>query len=251
MCDNGVIPIVYGFCSFLSYRAYEFIRTDVCMQDLNVKLIGVGAGMDFCFAGPSHHATEDLALLRALPGLSVLYPGSPSEVYEVVHCAINTNGPVYIRLGRENTEFHDDSWKMKLGKAEVLREGKDMLLVSSGPISYYVLQAAEELCKLGVRAAVMHCPTIKPFDEEIVVRYVAETGCVLTIDEHSITGGVGSAVAEVIADRRIAVPFKRLGLVDSFAKGYGYRSDVRNANGIGIEDIVKAALKLSTEKQNR
>lgn len=249
MCDNGVIPVAYGFCSFLSYRAYEFIRTDICMQKKNVKLIGVGAGVDFCFAGPTHHATEDIAALRALPGLGIMYPATPAEAYEAVRCMFTVDSPVYIRLGREkDKEFHKDDYHMEYGKAELIKEGGDILLISSGPISYDVFQAALELEKSSIQAAVLHLPTIKPFDENAVAEQSTRTGCVLTIDEHSINGGIGSAVAEVIAERNINAVYKRIGLKDSFADGYGYRSDVREKNGFGIHDIVNECRLLLEKK---
>ena len=242
MNDNGVVPIVYAFCSFLAYRAYEFIRTDICMMQKNVKMVGIGAGIDFCFAGPSHHATEDLGALRALPGLDVIYPATPLETYFYVREMMKHERPVFIRIEREKgTELFEGEYPAFYGQAIQLRTGGDLTLVSSGPISFDCMRAAQILCENGIDTGVLHIPSLNPFDVKQLLLCVNNTRAVITVDEHNIVGGVGSAVAEILSENQIALPFVRMGLKSQFAKGYGYRSHVREANGIGVEDIIKEA----------
>lgn len=247
MSDNGVIPIVYAFCSFLSYRAYEFIRTDICMQKKNVKLIGVGAGIDFCFAGPSHHATEALGALRSLPRLDIIYPATPIEVYRTMTQMMESDMPTYVRLEREKgRELFDENYESNSKCGIWLKKGRDVTIISSGSISCDCMEAANQLEEEGIEAGVLHMPYISPFDVASVIEASANSKAILTVDEHNRVGGIGSAVAEVLADNAIASLFSRLGLDNTFAVGYGYRSDVRELNGIGVKEIIEKARHLAS-----
>jgi transketolase len=237
MASCGKIPFAYTIGAFLAYRAYEFIRNDICLQKQNVKIVGTGAGEVYSALGPTHHSTEDLGGLRSLPGLTILCPASPLEVKKATVAAYKHIGPMYLRLGtNKETEIYSRDYEFEIGKGIVLREGNDITLIGTGSILKDILDVAELLSKDGIRASVINMHTLKPIDEGIILQAIEETGKIVTIEDHNIIGGLGSAVAEVIAESGKGVSFKRLGLKD-FSKGYGIYKQVKETNGIGIEQI--------------
>ena len=237
MASCGKIPFAYTIGAFLAYRAYEFIRNDICLQKQNVKIVGTGAGEVYSALGPTHHSTEGLGGLRSLPGLTILCPASPLEVKKATVAAYKHIGPMYLRLGtNKETEIYSRDYEFEIGKGIVLREGNDITLIGTGSILKDILDVAELLSKDGIRASVINMHTLKPIDEGIILQAIEETGKIVTIEDHNIIGGLGSAVAEVIAESGKGVSFKRLGLKD-FSKGYGIYKQVKETNGIGIEQI--------------
>lgn len=247
MALQGLIPFVYAPGNFLAYRSYEFIRNDVCYQNQNVKFIAMGSGTVFSTMGPSHHSTEDLSCLRALPNLTILSPATPKEAAACVRAAYEIQGPVYIRLGKGGEpEFFDDNYRFQLGKAVQLTEGHDVAVFSTGAILCEVMEAEKRLRELGISASVFNAPTIKPLDEEAILNAGKHCRHVVTVEEHNIYGGLGGAVAEVLAENDAGARLKRIGLRDCFAKGYGTQADVRKSNGLdaqaiaaGIADFVR------------
>ena len=238
LASRGKIPFAYTIGAFLAYRALEFIRNDVCMQKQNVKIVGTGAGFAYPALGPTHHVTEDIPMLRALPGLLLLSPASPFEVKKCVYAAYEHQGPVYIRLGtNREPEIYKDDYVFQIGRGVVLREGTDVTLVATGSIIHDVLQAREELVAQGISVRLVNIHTLKPFDREIIIDSARKTRAIVTIEEHSIYGGVGSMVAEVIAEERLDVKFNRMGLKE-FAKGYGTHDEVKLSNDLGKENII-------------
>ena len=238
MASCGKIPFAYTIGAFLAYRAYEFIRNDICLQKQNVKIVGTGAGMAYSTLGATHHATEDLGGLRALPGLVVLCPASPMEVKKATAAAYEYEGPVYLRLGtNKEPELYGDEYVFELGRAVTLKEGKDITLVGSGSILKDILDAAKMLEADGIHARVINMHTVKPIDRESILRAIGETGGILTIEDHNVSGGLGSAVAEVVAETGQGIPFQRLGL-HGFSEGFGNYSQVKEMNRIGVTDIV-------------
>lgn len=239
MANQGKIPFVYTIGVFLAIHALEFIRNDVCMQNQNVKLIGTGAGMAYSALGPTHHATEDLGGLRALENLQIITPASPMEVQKATLAAYEHEGPVYLRLGtNREPEIYGRDYKFEIGKAVTLREGRDITLIGMGSILKDVCEAAAELEQEGVRAQIINMHTIKPLDSEAIIRAVEETGKIITVEDHNIVCGLGSAVAEVIAEYGKRVSFKRIGL-RGFSKGYGNYTQVKEQNGIGKDIIIE------------
>lgn len=237
----GKIPFVYTMSTFLAYRGFEFIRDMVCLQNLNVKIIGTGAGVAYGGLGPTHHPTEEMAVLRALPNLTIFSPASPLDVKNSIKAAYEMNGPVYIRLAHNNEpEIYGESCEFNVGKGIVLKEGHDITLIGTGSIVYDVMEAAKCLEMGNISARVINIHTIKPFDRDIVIEAAQETKAIVTVEEHSIIGGLGSAVAEVIAEENLAVAFKRFGLSDQFAKGYGTHDEVKKINGLDRENIIAA-----------
>ncbi len=238
LADRGKIPFAYTIGAFLAYRAYEFIMNDVCLQNKNVKLVGIGSGFSYSLLGPSHHTIFDISALRPLPNLTIFSPASPMEVKKVVNAAYEMKGPVYIRLGtNREPEIYDRDYTFLPGKAVRLKDGNDITLVSTGSMVYNVLDLAEKLGEDGISASVINVHTIKPFDKDAILRDVKKTGRIVTIEEHSIVGGIGSIVAETLAENADNWKFMRIGLQD-FVKGYGNRADVQRANRIDVETIV-------------
>lgn len=237
MASCGKIPYAYTIGAFLAYRAHEFIRNDVCLQNQNVKIVGVGVGEVYSALGSTHHSTEDLGNLRSLPNLTIITPASPMETAKATRAIYEHVGPVYLRLGtNREPEIYEDDYEFEIGKGIILRDGKDITLVGSGTILKDILEAAELLEQDGILARVINIHTIKPFDREIILKAINETERIITVEDHNIIGGLGSAVAEVIAESGKGVSFKRMGL-EGFSKGYGTYSEMKEVNGIGIKQI--------------
>lgn len=238
MASCGKIPFAYTIGAFLAYRAFEFIRNDICLQKQNVKIVGTGAGEVYSALGPTHHSTEDLGGLRTLPHLTILCPASPLEVKKATQAAYEQEGPVYLRLGtNKESEVYNNDYLFKIGKGVTLRDGKDITLIGTGSILKDILDAANKLQQEGIAARVINIHTIKPIDKELIIKAIEDTKKIITIEDHSVIGGLGSAVAEIIAESGKGVVFKRIGLHD-FSKGYGSYTQVKELNGIGIGQII-------------
>lgn len=238
MASCGKIPFAYTIGAFLAYRSFEFIRLDVCLQKMNVKIVGIGAGMSYGYLGPTHHTTEDIAVLRTLPNLTLLSPASAKETKALVNYAYELNGPVYIRLGNNlKEELYPEDVQVIPGKGTILKEGNDIVIFSTGDITYHVMTAARRLEQEGIHATVISMHTIKPFDSQLVVDMAQRSTKLFTVEEHSIIGGLGSAVAEVLTDNGCSAGLKRIGLNDVFAHGYGNQEQVRKANGLDADGI--------------
>ncbi len=202
MATCGKIPFAYTISSFLAYRAYEFLRLDVCLENLNVKIVGIGTGVSYGYLGPTHHTTEDLALLRSLPNLTIFSPASPMEAREAVRAAYQIKGPVYIRLGSSGEpEVHTEKFSFEIGKGQVIFDGHDIALITSGAITAEAKIAAERLMEEGISVKLISMHTIKPFDEDLIAKTAEKVSKLAVIEEHNIIGGLGSAVAETLADR--------------------------------------------------
>ncbi|MDE6364248.1 MAG: transketolase [Lachnospiraceae bacterium] len=238
MASCGKIPFAYTIGAFLAYRAFEFIRNDICIQKQNVKVVGTGAGEVYSALGPTHHSTEDIGGLRTLPNLTILCPASPLEVKKATQAAYEQEGPVYLRLGtNKEPEIYNNDYLFKIGKGVTLKDGKDITLIGTGSILKDILDVANKLQQEGVTARVINIHTLKPIDKELIMKAIEETKKIITIEDHSVIGGLGSAVAEIIAESGKGVAFKRIGLHD-FSKGYGSYAQVKELNGIGTGQII-------------
>lgn len=239
----GKIPLASTFAVFATGRAFEQVRNSVCYPKLNVKICATHAGLTVGADGGSHQAIEDISLMRTLPNMTVINPADAKEAEAAVLAAIDYQGPVYIRLGRAETkDIHDDSYHFEWGKAEVLRQGSDVSIFATGIMTAKALDAADTLAKQGIQAEVINVHTIKPLDEETVIASAKKTGKVVTAEEHSIIGGLGSAVAEVLA-RQCPTKQAFVGVQDSFGES-GSPDDLLEKYGLTAEDIVKAAVGL-------
>ena len=237
---GGMIPFATTYCVFLAGRAWDQIRTTICYNNLNVKLAGAHAGISVGADGATHQSLEDVALMRVLPGMTVVVPCDAIETEKATMAIAKKEGPCFIRFGREAVPVitGPDS-PFTLGKANVLRDGTDVVLFANGAMVYEGLLAAEELGKEGIDLMVVNLHTVKPLDEETVIRAAARTGRVITAEEHQIAGGMGSAVAECLS-QNCPVPVKRIGVRDSFGES-GKPEELMKKYGLTAADICAAA----------
>lgn len=239
----GRIPIVSTFAVFATGRAFEIIRNSICYPKLNVKICATHAGLTVGEDGGSHQAVEDISLMRSLPNMTVINPADCKEAEEAIKAVVQYEGPVYIRLGRAAVpDIHDDSYTFTWGKGEVLRDGGDVAIIATGIMVAKALDAAEALAKEGIQATVVNIHTIKPIDEELIVDVAKKTGKIVTCEEASVIGGLGSAVAEVLA-RKCPTKQAFVGIQDTFGES-GSPADLLKKYGLTAEHIVKAAKSL-------
>lgn len=239
----GKIPFAYTISAFLTMRAFEQIRNDVCMQRMNVKLVGIGAGFVYSGLGPTHHATEDIALMRVLPEMTIFSPADPLEARYVTAAAARIDGPVYLRLATGGSSpVYDADYDFAVGKGVTIRDGDDVTIIATGAIVQEAIEAADVLEKGGTSTRVINIHTIKPLDRDIILQAAQQTGHIVAVEEHSTTGGLGSAVAEVIVESAMPeVRCKQLGLNGAFAVGYGSYAQMKEQNGLSKGHIVRAA----------
>lgn len=228
MALSGLTPFVSTMAAFASMRACEQVRTDICYQNLNCKIIATHGGISFGTAGSTHNAQEDVAIMRSFPNMTVIIPADGIETANAVRACVDWDGPVYIRVGRgfEPTWYHSEDYGFQIGRAVTVSEGTDITLICCGVT---VLQAAEAAKALkeedGLSVRVLNLHTIKPLDEEAVLRAVQETRRIITFEEHTVHGGLGSAVADVIAESGKGCAFEKVGLPDAFSL-VGYPEDL-------------------------
>jgi transketolase len=245
---EGKVVYLNTIATFLTRRCFEQVAIDLCLHRLNVRLIGSGGGTVYAPLGPTHLATEDLAILRALPNLTILAPCDAEEMKRAMPATLDWQGPIYIRLAKGGDKVVSrPDLPFEIGKAIPLREGEDALLVATGATTAVALDAAERLSARGVQAAVLHMHTIKPLDRAALLERAARVRAVVTVEEHTVTGGLGSAVAEVLAEGGLERPvrFRRLGLPDAFLEHYGSQALIMGEHGLdpaGVEERVVALL---------
>lgn len=239
---SGFRPVTYTIAPFNTYRCFEQIRLDLCYHNLPVVVAGVGGGLAYAGLGATHHSCEDIAVLRALPNMTVLCPGDAVEVELALAAAVRRGGPTYLRLGKKNEPVvHQERPDFVIGKALTLREGTDVWLFSTGNTLPVVLAAAERLAAQGlsVGAASMH--TVKPLDAEALERAFASCRVVATVEEHGLIGGLGGAVAEWLADHPGAgARLLRFGTGDRFLSASGTQANARALCGLTPEAIAQA-----------
>jgi transketolase len=240
MALNGKIVFTYSIANFPVLRCLEQIRNDVCYHQANVKIVAVGGGMAYGSLGMSHHATEDIAIMRALPNMVVIAPNDPIESALATRAVAAHDGPCYLRLGRAGEPvIHNADLEFQIGKAITIRDGHDVTLLVTGGLLGNVLAVSDLLRDRGVHARVLSVPTIKPLDEEAVLQAARETNAIFTIEEHSVIGGLGGAVSEVLmegSERRVR--FKRIGLNSVFASRIGSQDYLRAEYGLDTSGIL-------------
>jgi transketolase len=244
---SGKIVFTYSIANFPVLRCLEQIRNDICYHNANVRIAPVGGGMAYGALGISHHATEDLAIMRALPNIVVLAPGDPVETRLAVKALVAHQGPAYLRLGRAGEPtIHTTEPCFQMGKALTVRQGSDMTFISTGGQLYDTIKAAEILADQGINVRVLSMHTLKPLDVEAVLAAAAETSVIFTLEEHSIIGGLGGAVAETLMEADVRPRyFKRIGLQDAFSGLTGDQGYLRahyQLDTPGILSTVRAAL---------
>ncbi len=236
----GKIPFASSFAMFAAGRAFEIIRNTVAYPALNVKIAATHAGLSVGEDGGSHQAIEDISLMRSIPNMTVISPADSREAEQAVLKAAEYVGPVYIRLGRMAVDdVYDDSYVFELGKGVLLREGKDVTIIATGLMVQEALKAHDMLKEEGIDARFINIHTIKPIDTEIIIKAARETRAIVTAEEHSIIGGLGSAVLEVLSDQ-CPVPVKRVGIRDTFGES-GKPKDLLKKYGLTAEEIAAQA----------
>lgn len=239
LASCGKIPFLYTITNFMSMHAFEFIRNDVCVANQNVKFLGRSSGLVSSSMGATHQGTEEVALLRTLPNMLVITPATPIEAREATRFAYHHRGSVYIRLeGFNEPELYGEDYQFSVGRGCVLRDGGDITVISMGSVVNEALSAAKKLESDGIRVRVINMPMVNPIDRDLIVAAAKETGHIITLEEHSIHGGLGSAVAELLAECGLAVSFQRMGL-DGCAKGCGNREAMREINGLASGNIME------------
>lgn len=242
---EGQRPFVYTIVPFLTMRTFEQIRNDVCIQNLPVKIIGVGGGLAYGPMGPTHHSIVDISILRSLPNMTVMSPCDPVESKKVTRAAYEHQGPVYVRLGRNREPvLHTSEYDFQIGRAVEMHPGNDATIVSTGAVTKIALDAAQQLAERGVSARVINMHTVKPIDSEILLRAAVETRAMVSVEEHNIIGGLGSAVAEVLAEGVGHIPFKRIGIPDTFCYGVGSQEFQLERHGVSARSIEEAVAML-------
>jgi transketolase len=246
---RGKIPFAIGMNPFVTMRCFEQIRTDLGYGARNVKVIGgYGGGIMYAAWGCTHHAIEEMALPRLVPGMTVVMPADEYETEHAIRAAAATDGPFYIALagGALPIDTPEAERSFELGRAVTLRDGDAATVIAVGPVVPEALRAADLLAGKGVAVCVLNMHTIKPLDSEAILRAARETPLLITLEEHTVIGGLGGAVAEVLADAGAGTRLKRLGLQDVFAVMSGSREDYRRHLGICAEAVVEEVLKVAS-----
>lgn len=236
---SGLVPFASSFAMFLSGRAWEIIRNSVAYPRTNVKLVASHAGITVGEDGASHQCIEDIATMRVIPGMHVFVPADYHETKQIIRRAYEIDGPVYVRCGRSALPVlkHKKSYQFREGKGEVLMDGTDVSIVACGAMVSEAVLAAEQLAQKDVSAAVINMASVKPIDVALLKKYATKTGCVVTVEEHNVLGGLGAAVAEALGETK-PVPIVRLGMQDSFGQS-GTAESLMDHYGLRARGIVK------------
>ncbi len=239
----GLVPFASSFAMFAAGRAYEQIRNSIGYPHLNVKIAATHGGVSVGEDGATHQCFEDFALMRAIPEMVVLCPSDDIEAKQMVEAAYNYKGPVYMRFGRAYSPvFHTVDYKFEIGKGEILLDGTDVAVIANGLMVAEALYAAEELKKKDIHMLVINMPSIKPMDEELIVKAAKKCGRMLTAEEHSVIGGLGEAVSSVLGER-YPIPMKRIGINDTYGHS-GPCNGLLAEYGLSMENIIKETLNL-------
>lgn len=244
MAMEGKIPFIYSIVPFVTMRNFEQIRNDLCYQDLNVKIVGVGSGFSYGPYGHTHHGLEDIGILRTLANITILCPGDPIETELAILASMEIKSPVYIRLGRAGEPcVYSKKPDFRVGKGIIVREGKDLTIFATGTMLYRGLEVVGKLEEKGISSRLISMHTIKPIDKNIVLNSAKNTKALFALEEHSVIGGLGSAIAEILAEKNAKTKFKRIGVPDRFTKVIGNQEYMRRANNLSIDKIIEIITK--------
>lgn len=242
---GGKIAATCNAAPFLISRANEQIKVDICYNNTNVKLFGLNAGASYGPLASTHHSIDDIAVLRGFGNIEIYAPSCPVECRQIIDYALSHVGPVYIRLdGKALPELHDEEYRFTPGEIDVLREGKDIALVAMGSTVHEIVDAAAQLAQVGIEASVISVPSIRPCNTAQLLAAIAPCKAVVSVEEHNINGGVGSLVAEVLAEAASAIPLRRLGIADGQYAIAADRAATRARHEIDVAGIVKNATAL-------
>ncbi len=240
MSTAGLVPFASSFAMFAAGRAFEQVRNSIGYPHLNVKIGATHGGISVGEDGASHQCCEDFALMRSIPGMTIICPADDVEARAAVKAAYEIDGPVYLRFGRLAIPvFHDEDFDFQVGKGEILKDGTDVAIIANGLLTYEAIKAGEELEAAGINAMVINMATIKPLDEELVVEAAKKCGKVITCEEHSIIGGLGEAVCSVLSEK-LPTPVRRIGVNDEFGHS-GPAAALLQQFGLTSDHIVEVA----------
>ena len=247
LANGGKLPFVCAAACFLTGRALEQIKADIAYSNANVKLCGISSGMAYGELGPTHHSTEDFAWIRAIPNMAVVAPADRIETAAATEWAASYDGPVFLRLSRVGVpDLLPEEHRFELGKADMLRGGTDLTIIANGTLTHRAVHAAEILAAGGIEARVLNMATVRPIDEDAIAEAARDTGAIVTCEEHTIYGGLGSAVAEVVVEST-PVPVKRLGVPGIFAPT-GSANFLLDEFGMSPAGIAESAIDLLKKK---
>jgi transketolase len=247
MASLGLIPFVNTFSFLATLRAAEQVQTSIAYNGLNVKIVGSYGGLSDSYDGASHQSVFDLAIMRSMPGMTVIAPSDDAETRLAVRASAAFSGPVYLRICRNKVPaVFDVNHRFEIGRANQLREGRDVTLVVTGILVARTRQAAEALSREGIECRILQMSSLKPIDEKAIGQAAEDTGALVTVEEHTVIGGLGSAVAEVLASVR-PVPLERVGIGDCFAESGDYEK-LLDFYGMGVDDIVRSARQVLRRK---
>ena len=240
MSTMGLVPFASSFAMFAAGRAFEQVRNSIGYPHLNVKIGGTHGGISVGEDGASHQCCEDFALMRSIPGMTIICPADDVEARAAVKAAYEMDGPVYLRFGRLAIPvFHDENYQFQIGKGEVIKDGNDVAIIANGLLVNEAIKAGEALAAMGINARIINMATVKPLDEALIVKAARECGKVITCEEHSIIGGLGEAVCSLLAEK-CPVPVRRIGVNDEFGHS-GPAWDLLKQFGLDADHIVEVA----------
>ncbi len=247
LAASGKIPFASSFACFITGRSFDQVRLMAAVSKLPIRVVGSHAGLLTGEDGATHQALEDISLMRTLPNMTVIQPSDAVEAEKAVLALASYKGPAYLRLGRGKVPIiHGEDYKFEIGKGELLKKGNDVSIIASGSMVHEALKAAEELEKQKISVRVINIHTIKPIDKTIIIKAAKETGCIVTAEDHSIIGGLGSAVSEVLTEN-IPVPLERVGTKDTFGES-GKPEELYKKYGLTPDDIIKSVKKVMGRK---
>lgn len=249
MALSGYIPVFSTYGVFAATRSLDQIRVSACYNNLHIIIGGAHSGISVGQDGATHQALEDIATIRVLPNMTLLSPCDSNQAYALTKAAINQNcGPVYIRFGREDVpNFTEINQQIEIGKGQILHEGNDIAIIATGHLCFHAIEAAIKLKKQGIHARVINIHTIKPLDKKIIIDAAKDCKAIVTAEEHQITGGLGSAVAETIVEN-YPIPMKIIGINDKFGES-GKPEELMNNYGLSTKNIYDQCIKLLSEKK--
>lgn len=248
MARSGEIPFCHSFCAFITKRVLDQITMQAAYPNLPVKIVGFLPGVA-TLLGVSHQAIEDVAIMRAVPNMAIFEPSGPEYHAAMVQLALDWDGPAYVRMKRpETTPPEFTPQPLQIGKGVIRREGSDITFIAAGLCVTESLQAAQTLADIGIDARVVDMASLKPIDADLILESAAKTGAIVTVENHNIIGGIGSAVAEVLADEGVGLPFKRVGIQDRFCEG-GTTPYLMDKFGLNAPAIVRAAKTVMEKKK--
>ena len=240
MSTMGLVPFASSFAMFAAGRAFEQVRNSIGYPHLNVKIGGTHGGISVGEDGASHQCCEDFALMRSIPGMTIICPADDVEARAAVKAAYEMDGPVYLRFGRLAIPvFHSEDYDFQVGKGEILKDGTDVAIIANGLLTYEAIKAGEELAAAGINAMIINMATIKPIDEELIVEAAKKCGKIITCEEHSIIGGLGEAVCSVLSEK-CPTPVRRIGVNDEFGHS-GPAMELLKQFGLTSDHIVEVA----------